>query len=126
MPSELYFDSSSLETGGSLFRVTEENGRHFFLYDHSSWDAHIDEIKVYKTAYPSFEAFWNMLTGDREWFYRHPLYVHPQVRSFVAAALEGVNWTVQGDRKWQESHRRQWEKVLSGPEQYYKPLKQGF
>ena len=53
MPSELFFDSSSKETGGSLFRVTEENGRYSFLYDHSSWDAHSNDIRVYKTTYAS-------------------------------------------------------------------------
>ena len=122
MKSQLYFDISSTETGGSLFRLVNSDGSFSFLYDHSIYDAYRDEIRVFKTPYPSFDAFWQMLIKDNEWFYLHPLYVHPEIRAFVRKQLIDVNWQVQGDAKWQESHRRQWTKVLSDPEDYYNPL----
>ena len=122
MQSELYFDISSTETGGSLYRLKNSDGSFSFLYDHSTYDAYRDEIKIFKTPFPSFDAFWQMLTKDRAWFYLHPLYIHPDIRAFIQEQLTGVNWHVQGDAKWQESHRRQWRKVLSDPGNYYKPL----
>lgn len=122
MQHELFFDISSTETGGSLYRLRNSDDTFSFLYDHSSYDTYRDEIRVFKTNYPSFEAFWQMLTKNSEWFYLHPLYVHPDIRAFIREQLTSVNWLVQGDEKWQESHRRQWRKVLSDPEEYYKPL----
>ena len=122
MLSELYFDISSTEAGGSLYRLKNAEGSFTFLYDHSTYDAYRDEIMVYQTPYPSFEVFWQVLTQDAEWFYLHPLYVHPDIRGFIREQLNGVNWQVQGDSKWQESHRRQWKKVLSDRDNYYRPL----
>ena len=120
MQPELYFDISSTKTGGSLYVFHISDGSLSFRYDHSTYDAYRDEISVFKTPYPSFEAFWQMLTQDPKWFYRHPLYVHPDIRVFIKAQLLNVNWKIQGDEKWQESHRRQWRKVLSDPTDYYK------
>lgn len=122
MRPELYFDISSMESGGSLYRVRDKNGRVSFTYQHSVYDVQRDEIKVLETPYPSFAAFWQELVKDPQWFYLHPLYVHPDERAFVAEQLKGVNWEVQGDKKWQESHRRQWKKVLTDPKDYYNPL----
>ena len=122
MQSELYFDISSAESGGSLYRVKNKEGSLSFNYQHSAYDAYRDEIKVFNTPYPSFEAFWKELTKDPEWFYLHPLYVHPEVRAFIQEQLKRVNWQVQGDKKWQDSHQRQWKKVLTDPKDYYKPL----
>lgn len=121
MQPELYFDISSEEQGGSLYRTKDHNSPASFLYHYSTYDAYRDEAKVYKKQYPSFAAFWNNLTEDKEWFYLHPLYIHPEVRAFVQQQLQGVDWTVQGDYKWQESHKRQWKKVLTDPDSYYKP-----
>lgn len=122
MQPELYFDISSTETGGSLYRLKDRDGNFSFIHNHSTYDAYRDEIRVFKTPYPSFDAFWKVLTNDPEWFYLHPLYVHPDIRPFIEAQLLGVNWQVQGDVKWQESHKRQWRKVLSDRDDYYKPL----
>lgn len=122
MQAELYFDISSTDTGGSLFRLKDNNGSFSFIYEHSKYDELRDEIQVFKTPYPSFEAFWQMMTNNSEWFYLHPLYVHPTLRDFIQQQLTSVNWKVQGDEKWQESHKRQWRKVLSDPAEYYKPL----
>lgn len=122
MQSELFFDISSTETGGSLYRIKNSDGTFSFMHEHSIYDAHRDEIKIYKTPYPSFEVYWQMVTRDKEWFYLHPLFVHPVIRAFIAEQLKSVNWNVQGDEKWQESHKRQWRKVLSDPEEYYKPF----
>lgn len=117
---ELYFDLSSEETGGSLYRLQTPGGSYSFLYHHSTYDDYRDEIRVFQTPYPSFEAFWLELTKDREWFYRHPLFVHPEIRPFVKQQLKGVDWTVQGNAKWQASHQRQWDKVLGDPATYYR------
>ena len=57
MQPELYFDISSTEIGGSLFRLVNSDGSFSFLYDHSIYDAYRDEIKVFKTPYQSFDAF---------------------------------------------------------------------
>ena len=119
---ELYFDISSAESGGSLYRINDAAGKASFRYHHSIYDEYSDDIKVFETAYPSFAAFWQQLVQNKEWFYMHPLYVHPEQRAFVQEQLKGVNWQIQGDRKWQESHQRQWKKVLTDPAGYYNPL----
>ncbi len=118
MKSELYFDISTETSGGTLFRQPDGS----FLWQHSTYDDDRDETKVFRTAYPSFDAFWNMLVGDREWYFQHPLFVHPEVRPFVKQQLQSVNWTAQGDAKWQISHQRQWTKVLSDNVDYYNPF----
>ncbi|MBD0277518.1 MAG: hypothetical protein M3342_00350 [Bacteroidota bacterium] len=123
MQPELYFDISSVESGGSLYRVISKEGHESFIYHHSTYDVYTDDIKVFQTAYSSFTAFWKELTKDPQWFYMHALYVHPEQRSFVAEQLKNVDWQIQGDRKWQESHQRQWKKVLTDPKDYYNPLK---
>ena len=121
MHPDLYFDISSAETGGSLYRHKNSDGSFSFLYDHSTYDDYRDEIRVFKTPYSSFDAFWEMLTENRQWYYLHPLYIHPDIRGFISDQLKDVDWRVQGDAKWQESHRRQWKKVLTDPDNYYKP-----
>ena len=52
--------------------------------------------------------------------YLHPLFVHPELRDFIREQLKGVNWGVHPNKKWQESHQRQWKKVLTDPGNYYK------
>lgn len=116
MQQELYFDISDGESGGSLYRLPGGT----FSWQHSTYDEDRDETKIFKTAYASFAAFWQMLTQDREWYFQHPLFVHPEVRAFVGQQLEGADWSVQGDLKWQQSHQRQWTKVLSDRGEYYK------
>jgi hypothetical protein len=120
MPKELYFDISSEGNGGSLYRVREAGGEISFLYNYSISDADTGEVEVFDTWYVSWEAFWKMLTADPEWYYWHPLFVHPEQREFVREALKRVNWGVHPDKKWQESHQRQWKKVLEDPGAYYR------
>jgi hypothetical protein len=121
MPQELYFDISSEQSGGSLYRITDASGAVSFLYNHSTYNDDTDDIQVFKTPYPSFEAFWQDLTKNQEWFYLHPLFVHPEQRSFVQQQLQHVNWNIHPDKKWQESHQRQWKKVLvEAPDNYYR------
>ena len=120
MHRELYFDISSEESGGSLYRVTGEGVVPHFYYNHSTYDEKRDEVKVFETDYPDFATFWKELTKDPQWFYRHPLFVHPEQRAFIREQLRGVNWAVHSNRKWQESHQRQWTKVLSDPGSYYR------
>jgi hypothetical protein len=122
MKPELYFDIGSPERGGSLYRIQQGDSSQSFSYQHSTYDESRDEIKVFETAYPSFEAFWQELTKNKEWFYLHPLYVHPEQRAFVHQQLQGVNWNIHPDKKWQESHQRQWKKVLTDPKDYYSPF----
>ncbi len=121
MHRELYFDISSAQSGGSLYRILRE-GAIVYAYNHSTYDDNRDELKVFDTDYPSFEAFWEALTANKEWFYLHPLFVHPEQRAFVTRALQTANWAVHPDPKWQQSHQRQWKKVLEeAPKGYYNP-----
>lgn len=120
MAKELYFDISRENSGGSLYRVTGEAGLPFY-YNHSTYDEAKDEVKIFETRYADFAAFWKELIRDREWYYQHPLFVHPEQRDFVRQQLAAVNWSVHPDRKWQESHQRQWKKVLTDPDTYYRP-----
>ncbi len=117
---ELYFDISKEGSGGSLYRVKDEKGNESFQYHHSTYDDDRDEIKVFETFYASFAQFWQMLTQDPQWFYQHPMFVHAEQRAFVTAQLTKVNWAVQPGAKWQESHQRQWKKVLTGKDDYYR------
>ena len=119
MAKELYFDISSENSGGSLYRLDQADGV-AFLYNHSTIDPRTDEVTVFDTWYVSFEAFWKVLSRDPEWYYRHPLFVHPEQRDFVREQLKNVDWTVHPDKKWQESHQRQWKKVLSDRGDYYR------
>jgi len=120
MPKELYFDISSEHSGGSLYRVPGAAGEISYLYNYSVADADTGEVEIFDTWYVSWEAFWKALIVDPEWYYRHPLYVHPEQREFVREALKRVNWGVHPDKKWQESHQRQWKKVLEDPGTYYR------
>jgi hypothetical protein len=122
MQRELYFDISSEQSGGSLYRIKDEAGKFAFRYNHSTYDDNSDEIKTFETGYPSFAAFWQMLTKDPQWFYQHPLYVHPEQRDFMREQLQKVNWAVHPDKKWQESHQRQWKKVLTDKDDYYRSV----
>lgn len=120
MPQELYFDISSEHSGGSLFRVINANGQISFLYNHSTYDDNTGNVQVFNTPYPSFTEFWKELTKNKEWYYLHPLYVHPEQRDFVQDQLKGVNWQLHPNKKWQESHQRQWKKVLTDGPGYYR------
>ncbi|HTE11116.1 MAG TPA: hypothetical protein VK645_09100 [Chitinophagaceae bacterium] len=120
MKKELYIDISNEDAGGSLYRVTADNGQVHFYYNHSTYNSDTDELKVFETNYTDFAAFWAYITADRQWFYLHPLYVHPEQREFVKKQLVNVNWAISGDKKWQDSHQRQWKKVLNDPGEYYK------
>jgi hypothetical protein len=119
MTKELYFDISSAEKGGSLFRV-ENSEKIYFYYNHSTYDDKKDELKVFETNFESFDLFWKYLTQNPEWFYLHPLFVHPEQRDFVREQLKSVNWGIHPNKKWQDSHQRQWKKVLTGPDGYYR------
>jgi hypothetical protein len=120
MQKELYFDISSEEKGGSLFRITKNDGTVCFYYNHSTYDSNKDELRVFETYYDHFAFFWQELVRDREWFYLHPLFVHPEQRAFVTRELKTVDWNIHPNKKWQESHQRQWKKVLNDPGDYYK------
>jgi hypothetical protein len=121
MQKELYFDISSEEKGGSLFRIKKDDNTFSFYYNHSTYDANKDEIKVFESHYDNFQSFWNELIKNKDWFYLHPLFVHPEQREFVRNELKTVNWNVHPNKKWQDSHQRQWKKVLSDPSSYYNP-----
>ncbi len=117
---ELYFDISSPQSGGSLFRVTGINGPDYFYYNHSTYDEARDELKVFESNFPTFDLFWQEIIKNPEWFYLHPLFVHPEQRDFIQQQLKSVNWKIHPDKKWQESHQRQWTKVLTDPINYYR------
>ncbi len=65
MPKELYFDISSEDSGGSLYRVTDSAKGKPFYYNHSTYDDDKDEMKVFETWYPDF---WLFLGGVDERF----------------------------------------------------------
>ena len=119
MQRELYFDISSEETGGSLFRIDGAGGTFSFNYSYSTYDTDKDEVKIFDKNYPDFNAFWTELIKTPKWWYLHPLFVHPEQRDFVREQLKKVDWAMHPDKKWQESHQRQWKKVLTDPGSYY-------
>ncbi|MBS1562934.1 MAG: hypothetical protein JST39_01040 [Bacteroidetes bacterium] len=120
MKKELYFDISNENAGGSLYRVQKDDGLVVFYYQHSTYDDVRDEVKVFEDHYPDFNSWWQKITQDKQWYYQHPLFVHPDIRPFVKEQLQGVNWAVSSNKKWQESHQRQWKKVLEGGGSYYR------
>ena len=117
---EMYIHSSAADRGGSLYRVREAEKSDFFLYQHSTYNDDSDELEVFETRYETFEEFWLALTVDPEWYFLHPLFIHAEQRAFLGAQLQQVNWSVHADKKWQESHQRQWKKVLEDPATYYR------
>jgi hypothetical protein len=118
MNKELYFDISSEQSGGSLFRMLKSD-KVVFYYNHSTYNSDKDELNVFETYFNSFEEFWKEISSNKEWFYLHPLYVHPEQRDFIKNELKTVNWNIYPNKKWQDSHQRQWRKVLSDPGAYY-------
>jgi hypothetical protein len=122
MQYELYFDISSETSGGSLYKVADDHGTSSFVFEHSIIDETTDEIKISKTSFNSFDAFWKEILKER-WYYTHPLFVHPEIRPFIEQQLQHVDWSVEGNLKWQESHKRQWRKVLTDPGSYYRGTK---
>ena len=79
-----------------------------------------NELQVFENNYTSFANFWAYITANKQWFYLHPLFVHPEQRAFIQQELLKADWSVSGDKKWQDSHQRQWKKVLNDPGAYYK------
>lgn len=120
MRKELYIDISNEDAGGSLYRLTGDNGAVHFYYNHSTYNSDTDELKVFETNYTDFASFWLDITKGRTWFYLHPLFIHPEQRVFIQSLLKKADWKVEGDKKWQESHERQWKKVLVDPPDYYR------
>ena len=120
MQKELYFDISNESAGGSLFRITGDDGHTSFYYQHSTYDSDKDEMKVFESNYPDFAAWWKELKAGKHWFYNHPLFVHPDIRPLVKEELQQADWNVSPNKKWQESHQRQWKKVLEGGVSYYR------
>ena len=120
MKKELYLDIGNEDTAGSLYRVTKDDGTVYFFHHHSTYDSNTDETKFFETDYPDFSSFWQMLQNDKKWFYLHPLFVHPDERDFIQEQLKQANWDVVPDKKWQDSHQRQWKKVLTDPGSYYR------
>lgn len=119
---EIYFDIHSEDSGGTLLRMQAPNGEVYFVYDYSEYDADRDDVKVFQKKFPDFLSFWKHIKSiSKDWYYLHPLFVHPEQREFIAGELRGVNWQSQEGAKWQESHQRQWKKVLSDPPNYYRP-----
>jgi hypothetical protein len=116
---ELYFDISSEESGGSLYRVTEGSSS-MFIYNYNEYDDHTGDFRAGERSFLRFEDFWKYLTANPEWHYMHPLFVHVEQRDFIRSALQQVNWNIHPDVKWQASHQRQWKKVLTDPEDYYR------
>ncbi len=122
MKKELYFDISNESAGGSLYRISKDDGSIDFFYQHSTYDADKDEVKVFESHYPDFAAWWQMLTTDKNWFYQHPLFVHPEQRSFVIEQLKKANWNISANKKvavkaTSGNGRRCWrgEELLQGP-----------
>lgn len=120
MMKEIYFDIHSEDSGGSLFRITKRNGEVHFIYEYSISDPEKDKVEVFQTRYEDFMSFWVQTKKKYpEWHYLHPLFIHPAEREFIRKELEAVDWGSQGGKKWQESHQRQWKKVLNDPPSYY-------
>ncbi|MEP7278233.1 MAG: hypothetical protein ABI813_06310 [Bacteroidota bacterium] len=117
---ELYIDISNEEAGGSLYKIQDDAGKIYFYYNHSTYNSDTDELKVFETNFADFKAFWEYILKNKQWFYLHPLFIHPEQRDFIQQQLEGVNWTVSGNKKWQDSHQRQWKKVLTDSGHYYR------
>src|SRR5215472_17627951 len=94
MQKELYFDISSEKRGGSLYRIRGNEGSVHFLYQFSDYNDDTGELKVQEKKFQDFASFWTYLTSDPEWFYQHPLFVHPEQRSWVSGQLAGVKWDI--------------------------------
>ena len=90
MAKELYIDISNEDAGGSLYRVTADDGRVHFYYNHSTYDSDKDELKVFETNYNSFAEFWTYIKGNKQWYYLHPLFIHPEQRDTVASGCQPI------------------------------------
>jgi hypothetical protein len=125
MTKELYFDIVSDEWAGGLYRIVSESGKLSFYYHHSLSDLEDDEhhkTRITETDYNDFASFWKTFILTPRWFTLHPLYIHPDQRPFIKEELRKVSWNTVADEKWREMYQRQWNKVLSSPAEYYKPL----
>lgn len=118
---DLYFDVVSEEGAGGLYRLTNSDGGVHYYYHYSSSDLETGKVYSAESRYEKFADFWNQFIRNTLWFCLHPLYVHPEQRPFIKQQLDIVNWQLVQDDKWREMYKRQWNKVLSNPPEYYKP-----
>lgn len=109
---EAHADSSS-------YTVYQEHASNQILVEEVTFNEFSDIVDKKKDYYPDFFSYWKEFSQKPNWHFFHPLFIAPDYRSLVQDALEKVDWNIFPDVKWQQSHQKQWEKVLSDPEKYY-------
>jgi len=123
MPKELYFDIVSDQGAGGLYLVIAGDGSTTFYYHYCSTDLETDRVETTEANFNNFTDFWKHFTSDIKWYCLHPLYIHPELRSFIKQQLDNVSWKLVKDDHWRVMYQRQWNKVLNNPAEYYKPLR---
>jgi hypothetical protein len=108
---ELYFEVGAEGGGDDLFRIKKANGSYYFIIEHNSYDFEEDTVTYTYTEYSSFAEYFNQLTGYKRWYMLHPLFIHPEIREVVKAALDKVDW--QKDKPTHTEYSKEnWERVL--------------
>ena len=87
MQKELYFDISSEQSGGSLFRI-ERDGKKVFYYNHSTYNDTSDELKVFETYYNSFSDFWQELVKKQRVVLPAPFICACRTTGFCARTIK--------------------------------------
>src|SRR5689334_8852875 len=122
MNKELFFDFVSEDGSGAVEKLAGAEKPDQYQYQYTSSDLENDKIQITNKAFDSFEAFWTAFIQNKYWYCLHPLFIHPEWRAFIKEKLKKVNWSLVEDEKWREMYQRQWNKVLTAPATYYRPL----
>lgn len=102
------------------FTVYQEHATNQIVVEEVKFDEFSELVDKDKTTFPDFYSYWKIFSQKPNWHYYHPLFIDVQYRELVREALETVDWNIFPDIKWQQSHQKQWDKVLSDPADYYR------
>lgn len=101
------------------YTVYQEGMTQKVLVEEALFDEDSNLLQVESSSFPDFYSFWKVFLQKENWHYFHPLFIATTCRPLIKEALEKVNWNVHPDIKWQQSHQKQWDKVLADPGKYY-------
>lgn len=101
------------------YTVYQENATNTIIVEEVKFDEFSEIVDKEKLSFSDFNSYWKVFTQKTNWHYFHPLFIAVEYRDMVKAALEDVDWNIFPDIKWQQSHQKQWDKVLTDPANYY-------
>ena len=109
---EAFFQYGTEGGGETLYRHNKDGEIIFYTEGRSGGILDEEEIKKWKHDYKDFNHFWNSyFTQLGNWYYFHPVFIHPDIRDFIKAALQKI----QHDSFYKRNAKHSWQKALNPP-----------